>query len=85
MKKLFTSADYLEAEPAGKLSRSLFNIACDLQDMPNINFEMFSLFTPKNGLTTGRHKMPGGTAGQVCLRCKTEWPQNSWQPATKHH
>lgn len=47
MKKLFTSADYLEAEPAGKLSRSLFNIACDLQDMPNINFEMFSLFTPQ--------------------------------------
>ena len=45
MKELFGKADYLDEKHAGKLARRIFNVACDLQDMPGIDFDLFSVFT----------------------------------------
>lgn len=42
---LFKKKNYLTVDKANKLSRQLFNVACDIQDMPNMDFSMYSLFT----------------------------------------
>ena len=41
---LFKDKNYLPEKKAGKLSRQIFNVACDLQDMPGIDFSLFTLF-----------------------------------------
>lgn len=45
MSLLFKEKTYLNKEKSDKLARSIFNVACDLQDMPNIDFELYSLFS----------------------------------------
>lgn len=45
MKALFTNPNYLKEDKAKSLSRKLFNIASDIQDMDGINFSLFPLFT----------------------------------------
>ena len=47
MSILFTDKNYLDRKRAGKLSRQLFNVACDLQDMPDIDFDLWGIFTPQ--------------------------------------
>lgn len=44
MESLFTKKNYLKPDKAKSLSRKLFNIASDIQDMDNINFSLFPLF-----------------------------------------
>ena len=45
MSVLFTNPNYLKADKAKSLSRKLFNVASDIQDMDGIGFSLFPLFT----------------------------------------
>lgn len=44
MNSLFTKKGYLSVDKANKMSRQLFNVACDVQDMANLGFSLFPLF-----------------------------------------
>ncbi len=47
MKVLFADTTGISADKQARLARQIFNVACALQNMPQINFELLSLFTPE--------------------------------------